>query len=50
VLSFRAARILLHNATRPQHLAPAIQLSILAVLAHAGLLALVLVLSSFTGS
>jgi len=49
VLSFRAARILLHNATRPEYLAPAIQLSILAVLAHAGLLALVLVASPFTG-
>ena len=49
VLSFRAARILLHNATRPSRLAPAIQLSIQAVLAHAALLALVLVVSAFTG-
>jgi 1,4-dihydroxy-2-naphthoate octaprenyltransferase len=49
VLSFRAARILLHNATRPSRLAPAIQLSIQAVLAHAALLALVLVVSAFIG-
>ena len=50
VLSFRAARMLLHNATRPGNLGPAIQLSILAVLTHAGLLALVLVVSPFTGA
>ena len=50
VLSFRAARMLLHNATRPENLGPAIQLSILAVLTHAGLLALVLVVSPFTGA
>ena len=50
VLSFRAARMLLHNATRPENLGPAIQLSILAVLTHAGLLALVLVVSPFTGT
>ena len=49
VLSFRAARILLHNASRPSRLAPAIQLSIQAVLAHAALLALVLAVSAFTG-
>jgi 1,4-dihydroxy-2-naphthoate octaprenyltransferase len=50
VLSVRAARILLHNATRPENLGPAIQLSILAVLAHTTLLALVLVVSAFTGA
>ena len=50
VLSFRAARMLLHNATRPENLGPAIQLSILAVLTHAGLLALVLVVSPFTSA
>jgi 1,4-dihydroxy-2-naphthoate octaprenyltransferase len=48
-LSFMAARVLLHNAARPENLAPAIQLSIQAVLAHAALLALVLVVSAFTG-
>ena len=50
ILSVRAARILLGNATRPENLGPAIQLSILAVLAHAALLALVLVISPFTGA
>ena len=50
VLSVRAARILLGNATRPENLGPAIQLSIMAVLAHAGLLALVLVVSPFTAA
>jgi 1,4-dihydroxy-2-naphthoate octaprenyltransferase len=50
ILSVRAAWILLHNATRPENLAPAIQLSILAVLAHAALLALVLVVSPFSGA
>ena len=50
ILSVRAARILLRNATRPEHLGPAIQLSILAMLAHAGLLALLLVVSPFTGA
>lgn len=49
VLSFRAARILLHNATRPSRLAPAIRLSIQAVLVHAVVLALVLLVSAFTG-
>ena len=49
VLSFRAARVLLNNATRPSRLVPAIQMSIQAVLAHAALLALVLVVSAFTG-
>ena len=49
VLSSRAARILLHNAGRPENLAPAIQLSIQAVLAHAALLALVLLVSAFAG-
>ena len=49
VLSFRAARILLHNATRPSRLAPAIRLSIQAVIAHAALLSLVLVASAFIG-
>jgi len=50
ILSFRAAQILLDNATRPERLAPAIQLSILAVLAHAALLAVVLAVSPFTGA
>jgi len=50
ILSVRAARILLGNATRPENLGPAIQLSILAVLAHTGLLALVLVISPFTAA
>jgi 1,4-dihydroxy-2-naphthoate octaprenyltransferase len=50
ILSLRAAWILLRNATRPEKLAPAIQLSILAMLAHAALLALVLVVSPFTGA
>jgi 1,4-dihydroxy-2-naphthoate octaprenyltransferase len=50
ILSVRAARILMGNATRPENLGPAIQLTILAVLAHAGLLALVLVVSPFTGA
>jgi len=50
ILSVRAARILLRNATRPENLGPAIQLSILAVLAHTGLLALVLVVSPFTAA
>jgi 1,4-dihydroxy-2-naphthoate octaprenyltransferase len=50
VLSFRAARVLLRYADRPENLAPAIQLTILAALAHAALLALVLVVSAFTGA
>jgi len=50
ILSFRAAQILLGNSTRPEKLAPAIQLSILAVLGHAALLAMVLALSPFTGT
>jgi 1,4-dihydroxy-2-naphthoate octaprenyltransferase len=50
VLSLKAARILLRNANRPENLAPAIQLSIQAMLAHAALLSLVLVVSSFTGA
>ena len=50
VLSLKAARILLRNANRPENLAPAIQLTIQAVLAHTALLALVLVVSSFTGA
>ena len=49
ILSLRAAWILLHNATRPEKLAPAIRLSILAMLAHAALLALVLVVSPLAG-
>jgi len=50
VLSVRAARILLANAARPERLAPAIRLSILAVLGHGALLTAVLALSPFTGT
>lgn len=45
-LSIKAARILLQNAERPQNLAPAIQMTILVMLAHGALLTLVLVLDS----
>jgi 1,4-dihydroxy-2-naphthoate octaprenyltransferase len=48
-LSFRAARILLRNASRPECLEPAIQLSIQAVLVHAVVLALVFVVSTLAG-
>ncbi len=46
VLSFRAARILLAHAGQPARLAPAIVMTILAMLAHGGLLSLVLVLAA----
>ena len=45
-LSIKAARILLQNAERPQNLAPAIQMTILVMLAHGALLTLALVLDS----
>ena len=48
VLSIKAARILLrHAAATPQKLAPAIELTILAVLSHGALLTLALVMASF---
>ena len=46
ILSIKAARILLQNAERPQNLAPAIQMTILVMLAHGALLTLALVLDS----
>jgi 1,4-dihydroxy-2-naphthoate octaprenyltransferase len=46
VLSFRAVRILLAHAEQPARLAPAIVMTILAMLAHGGLLSLVLVLAA----
>lgn len=45
-LSIKAARILLQHAETPQKLAPAIQMTILAMLAHGALLTLALVLHS----
>ena len=47
ILSFKAARILLQHAATPHKLAPAIQLTILAMLAHGALLSLALVTASF---
>jgi len=47
VLSIKAARILLRHADTPQKLAPAIQLTILAMLSHGALLTLALVMASF---
>jgi 1,4-dihydroxy-2-naphthoate octaprenyltransferase len=47
VLSIKAARILLQHAETPQKLAPAIQMTILAMLAHGALLTLALVIASF---
>ncbi len=47
VLSVKAARELLQNAATPQKLAPAIQLTILAMLTHGALLTLALVIASF---
>ena len=49
VLSVRAARILVANADRPQALAPAIPMTILAMLAHGALLSLALVLTALLG-
>jgi len=46
LLSIKAARILLQNAEMPQNLAPAIQMTILVMLAHGALLTLTLVLAS----
>ncbi len=45
-LSIKAGRILLQNAETPQNLAPAIQMTILVMLAHGALLTLALVLES----
>jgi 1,4-dihydroxy-2-naphthoate octaprenyltransferase len=47
VLSIKAARILLRHAATPQKLAPAIQLTILAMLTHGALLTLALVMATF---
>jgi 1,4-dihydroxy-2-naphthoate octaprenyltransferase len=47
LLSIKAARILLQHADTPQQLAPAIQMTILAMLAHGALLTLALVMASF---
>ncbi len=46
ILSIKAARELLQNADTPQQLAPAIQMTILAMLAHGALLTLALVMAS----
>ena len=46
LLSIKAGRILLQNAETPQNLAPAIQMTILVMLAHGALLTLALVLES----
>lgn len=46
ILSVKAARILLQNAEQPQRLAPAIQMTILTMLAHGALLSLVLVIDA----
>lgn len=46
LLSIKAARILLRNAEMPQNLTPAIQMTILVMLAHGALLTLALVLDS----
>ena len=48
-LSVRAARILFRNAAQPQNLAPAIRMSILAMLGHGLLLTLVLAVVALTG-
>ncbi len=50
LLSIKAARILLRNAEMPQNLVPAIQMTILVVLAHGALLTLALVLASLVGT
>lgn len=47
ILSYKAARILLQYATTPTKLAPAIRMTILAMLAHGALLTLALVMASF---
>ncbi len=46
ILSIKAARILLRNAEMPQNLTPAIQMTILVMLAHGALLTLTLVMDS----
>ena len=46
VLSIKAAKILLQHAEAPQNLVPAIQMTILGMLAHGALLTLALVLAS----
>lgn len=48
-LSVRAARILLRNAAQPRNLAPAIRMTILAMLGHGLLLTLVLAVVALTG-
>lgn len=50
LLSIKAARILLRNAEMPQNLVPAIQMTILVMLAHGALLTLALVLASLVGA
>jgi 1,4-dihydroxy-2-naphthoate octaprenyltransferase len=50
VLSFKAARILLPNAERPQALVPAIRMTILAMLSQGALLSLALVISALQKS
>lgn len=45
-LSVKAGRVLLRNAEMPQNLAPAIQMTILVMLAHGALLTLALVIAS----
>jgi len=50
LLSIKAARILLQNAEMPQNLAPAIQMTILVMLAHGALLTMALVLASLVGA
>jgi 1,4-dihydroxy-2-naphthoate octaprenyltransferase len=47
ILSYKAARILLQYATTPKKLAPAIRMTILAMLSHGALLTLALVMASF---
>ncbi|HID50043.1 MAG TPA: prenyltransferase [Chromatiales bacterium] len=49
VLSIKAARILLAHADQPRALAPAIPMTILAMLAHGALLSVALVLSAMLG-
>ena len=49
ILSYQAARILLQHAATPQRLAPAIRLTILAMLGHGLLLSLALVSASLLG-
>lgn len=49
VLSFRAARELLHHASEPRHLAPAIKMTIAAALSHGALLSAALVFATRLG-